>query len=125
MSLPFEPIWPWPLILAACAAMVTVVALAYPRRIHQLPRVARISLTGLRLFGVLLILLLMLRPVAQWKSQDRTESALYVLTDISPSMQTTDTPGGVSRSRPWLRRRRRCRLWRAGPKSGTATFPTR
>ena len=102
MSLHFEPIWPWPLMLAACVAMLAVVALAYPRRIQQLPPVTRISLSGLRLLSAFLILLLMLRPVAQLRSQDRSDSALYVLTDISPSMQTTDTPGGVSRRKAVL-----------------------
>lgn len=97
MSLHFEPIWSWPLTIIACAAMLLIVALAYPRQIRHLPAGWKRLLIVLRLLVVLLLSLLLLRPFAVFRQQDRSESVLYVLLDASRSMQTTDTPGGATR----------------------------
>lgn len=97
MSLHCEPVWSWTLTLIACAAMLSVTGLAYPRRIRQLSTGWRRTLIALRLAIVLLLCVLMLRPVVVFESTDKSEAILYVLTDASRSMQTTDIPGGGSR----------------------------
>lgn len=97
MSVHFEPAWSWPLTCLACAVMLAVVALAYPRRVRHLSAGWRRLLLLLRLLAVLLLCLLLLRPVLVYRHHDQSDSVLYVLTDASRSMQTSDTPGGVSR----------------------------
>ena len=88
MSVHFEPVWSWTLTLIACAAMLSVMSLAYPRRIRHLSSGWRTLLIGLRLTILLLICLVLLRPVAVFESDDRSEAILYWLNDASRSMTT-------------------------------------
>ena len=102
MKLALEPIWPWPLIILVCLAMLLVVAVGYPRRIRHLSSVWRRVLLGLRLILVLIITLWLLRPVAVYESDDRSDAVVYLLMDSSKSMQTPDAPGGISRREAML-----------------------
>lgn len=97
MKLAFEPVWPWPLILLVCAAMLGIVALGYPRQIQHLPVLWRRLLLGLRITLVLLMGLWLLRPFAVLETDDRSGAVLYLVMDASGSMQTTDAAGGLSR----------------------------
>ena len=103
MSVHFEPVWSWTLTLIACVAMLAVVWLGYPRRIRHLPTAWRRTLIALRLAILLLLCLLLLRPLVVFESQDQSDSILYILTDISRSMQTEDNPGGGTRRQALLK----------------------
>ncbi len=97
MSVHFEPVWSWALTVLACVAMLAVTWLGYPRRIGHLSRGWQKVLIGIRLAILTLIILLLLRPVAVFESNDKSEAILYVLCDASRSMQTEDIPGGITR----------------------------
>ena len=97
MKLGFEPIWPWPVVLLACAAMLSVVAVGYPRRIRHLPTAWQRILLGLRLLLVLLLSCWLLRPMIITETDDKSDAVLYVILDASRSMETPDGPGGSSR----------------------------
>ena len=103
MSVHFEPVWSWMLTLIACAAMLAVVWLGYPRRIRHVPSGWRRVLIALRLAIVFVLCLLLLRPLVVFESQDQSDSILYILTDISRSMQTEDIPGGATRRQALLK----------------------
>lgn len=103
MSFHFEPVWSWLLTTIALTAILFVLWLAYPRRIAHLPAGWRRVLLMLRLATTLLLALLLLRPVAVIRSDDQTESILYVLLDSSKSMSTQDAPGGGTRRQDVLR----------------------
>ncbi|MCA9050139.1 MAG: hypothetical protein KDA89_15490 [Planctomycetaceae bacterium] len=97
MALAFDPIWPWPLVVLACAVMTGTLLFGYPRRIRHLSPFWRRLLTGLRIAVIALLCLWMLRPSAVLESSDRSEAVVYVLADASGSMATSDAPGGVTR----------------------------
>ena len=103
MSVHFEPVWSWTLTLLACVAMLAVMWLAYPRRIRHLSSGWRKSLIGLRFGILLLIVLLLLRPVVVFETNDKSEAILYILSDASKSMQTEDVPGGGTRRQALLK----------------------
>ncbi|MEQ9409382.1 MAG: glutamine amidotransferase [Fuerstiella sp.] len=97
MKLAFEPVWPWPLLILACLAMLGVVAMGYPRQVRHLPVLWQRILLGLRLALVALMTLWLLRPAAILESDDRSDASLYVVLDASGSMSTPDAPGGITR----------------------------
>lgn len=97
MSLQFEPIWSWPLMLVAVAALVGAFVTGYPRRIRHLTAASRRTLLGLRIVSVVILCLLMLRPVMMSQREDKSDAVLYILTDSSRSMETTDTAAGSTR----------------------------
>ena len=83
--------------------MLAVTWLGYPRRTQHLPTGWRRTLILLRAGILILICLLLLRPVADFQSNDQSESVLYVLSDASRSMQTEDIPGGQTRRQALLK----------------------
>ncbi|MEZ6063390.1 MAG: glutamine amidotransferase [Planctomycetaceae bacterium] len=97
MNFSVDPIWPWPVLLLAVAAMFATVAVGYPRRVRQLSKPWQRTLLFLRLAIALLLMLWMLRPTFAVDRQDKSSAVLYVLADISRSMETPDGPGGVTR----------------------------
>ena len=103
MSVHFEPVWSWMLTLLAITAMLFVTWLGYPRRIRNLSTGWQRILIGLRLAIVIVISLLLLRPVAVFERDDKSEAILYVMTDASGSMQTDDAPGGGTRRQALLK----------------------
>lgn len=102
MKLVFEPIWPWPLVILACLAMVGVVAIGYPRRVKHLPVVWQRILLGIRLLLVLLIGLWLIRPLVTHETDNKDGGVLYVIIDSSRSMNTADAAGGTTRRRAAL-----------------------
>ena len=103
MSVHFEPVWSWTLTLLACVAMLAVMWLAYPRKIRHLPTGWQRILIGLRLAILVLLVLLLLRPVVVFETNDKSEAVLYVLSDSSRSMQTEDVAGGGTRRQALLK----------------------
>ncbi len=97
MKLAFEPIWPWPLIILACAGMLLVVAVGYPRRVRHLPPFWQRVLLGLRIALVLVLTFWLCRPLVVLESDDKSDAVLYVVTDASRSMETPDGIGGTTR----------------------------
>ena len=103
MSVHFEPVWSWMLTLLAIAAMLFVTWLGYPRRIKHLTTGWQRILIALRLAIVIVISLLLLRPIAVFERDDKSEAILYVMTDASGSMQTDDAVGGGTRRQALLK----------------------
>jgi hypothetical protein len=103
MSVHFEPVWSWMLTLLAIAAMLFVTWMGYPRRIKHLTIGWQRILIGLRLAIVIVISLLLLRPIAVFERDDKSEAILYVMTDASGSMQTDDAVGGGTRRQSLLK----------------------
>lgn len=97
MSLGFDPVYSWPIVILAICGLLAVVAVGYPRRIQHLPPVWRRSLLALRLGLVAILAFWLTRPVFVIQSDDQSDAVLYLLTDASASMQTEDGPGGISR----------------------------
>ena len=98
MPVSFAPVWPWPFVLLCCAALVATVSVGYPRRIRHLSSGRQRLLLLTRIATVLLLLFLMLRPSLVLTSQQPRKVVVYVLSDVSPSMQTPDGPGSATRS---------------------------
>lgn len=97
MNLSFAPVWSWPVVLLCCAAVTGVIMLGYPRRIRHLSVVRQRLLLSIRVLLALLLLCLMLRPSLLLTSQSVEKSVIYVLGDLSRSMQTPDAPGSLTR----------------------------
>ncbi|MEO1996004.1 MAG: hypothetical protein ABGZ17_12085, partial [Planctomycetaceae bacterium] len=58
----FEPIWSWPIVLAAVLSLMGLVLWTYPPRVRHLSPFRRRSLLGLRLAAVCALAFAMLRP---------------------------------------------------------------
>lgn len=102
MKLVIDPIWSWPLVVIAVAALLAIVLLTYPPRIRHLPQSYRRLLLGLRLLAAVLLGLAMLRPAIQLRETDRESFVLLVVGDASRSFGTEDGPGGISRRQQML-----------------------
>ncbi len=72
--------------------------LGYPRRVRHLSPARQRLLLAVRAVMVLLLLFLMLRPSLLLTSKTVEKAVIYVLSDSSPSMQTPDAPGGLTRA---------------------------
>ncbi|SFI18454.1 hypothetical protein [Planctomicrobium piriforme] len=98
-----EPVWSWPWIGVAAAAMLALVLLTYPPRVRSLPPRWRYTLIGLRLLTALVLIFAMLRPSIQIEETDKQHSEIAVLFDSSGSMNTPDGPGGLTRRESLLK----------------------
>lgn len=78
MSVHFEPVWSWALTLLACLAMLGVMWLAYPRRTDLPAGWQRILIWIATLAILVLLVLLLLRPVAVFESNDKSEAILFL-----------------------------------------------
>ncbi|MBM4077061.1 MAG: hypothetical protein FJ267_15635, partial [Planctomycetes bacterium] len=97
MTLTFEPIWPWPIVLVTSVALLTLAIFAFRVQRQSLPgRYVSVLLT-LRLLSLLALIFAMLRPAFQKTETDETPTELYILTDVSRSMNTDDMPNKTSR----------------------------
>lgn len=85
------------MIFAAMVAMFAVVRVGYPRQIQRLPKLWQRVLTALRIALLLLVSIWLSRPVVIYESDDSSNAVVYVLMDVSQSMQTPDAFGGRSR----------------------------
>ncbi|MFO0975772.1 MAG: glutamine amidotransferase [Planctomycetaceae bacterium] len=97
MSLQFEPVWSWLFAIAVFAAVLSVIRIAYPRRIQHLSPAARNSLIALRVLIAVVLFLMTLRPVMMLESDDQSNAVMYLLCDASKSMNTEDIPEGGTR----------------------------
>lgn len=97
MRLIVEPVWNWPWVMLAAAAMLTFVLATYPQRVRHLSPAWRWTLLGLRTLAALTLVFCMLRPSIQISETDRRQSEIAVLMDCSRSMNTPDSPGGLTR----------------------------
>jgi hypothetical protein len=92
-----EPVWSWPLVLLASAALIGVVLLTYPQRVAHLPPFWRRLLIGLRLLTAIVLIFALLRPALRYSDVDKQAAQLIVLTDASRSMTTADAAAGLTR----------------------------
>jgi len=99
----FEPIWPWPIVLAAVLSLVGLVLWTYPARVRHLSPFRRRCLLGLRLAAVCLLAFAMLRPGVELRESEQGTATLIVLADATRSMQTPDGPGGLTRRQTLLK----------------------
>ena len=102
MTLGFDPVYSWPMVLLVICGLLAVVSIGYPRRIRHLTSGWRRWLIALRLGLVAILAFWLLRPMMVIESDDESDAVLYVVTDFSGSMQTEDGPGGVSRRKAML-----------------------
>ena len=98
MSLQFDPVWSWPLLLLVFLAVVLITRHVYPQRIAHLQHSRRRLLIVLRYAVVALLLLLSLRPAIVVTDSSSQQGVMYVLLDASRSMQTQDEAGGSRRA---------------------------
>lgn len=92
-----EPVWSWPLVLLASAALIGVVLATYPQRVAHLPPFWRKLLIGLRIVTALVLIFAMVRPAIRYTEIDRQAAQFLVLADASRSMGTADGPAGMTR----------------------------
>ena len=95
--LAFEPVWPWPTVLAVVMALAALVWWTYRPRLAPLPPWTRRTLLGLRFATILLLLFALLRPELRHSSTDDSDAVLVVLTDASRSMSVPDATAGRTR----------------------------
>lgn len=92
-----DPVWPWPVTIAASAALIAIVLVTYPPRVRHVSTGWRRMLIGLRLAAALLLIWMLLRPAVRFTSIDSQAAQLVILADASRSMTTPDGPGGITR----------------------------
>lgn len=97
MSFSLEPVWSWPVVLAAAAALVAVVLVTQRAVASRLTPGRQRVLLGLRLTAAILLIWAMFRPVLQISEVTEGKAQLLILADASRSMNTADGPGGKSR----------------------------
>lgn len=92
-----EPVWSWPVTIAASLALIGLVLLTYPPRVRHLRPFWRRLLLGMRLAAAAVLIWALFRPAVRFVTVDAQSAQLVVLTDASRSMTTPDGPGGISR----------------------------
>jgi len=92
-----EPVWPWPVTIAAAVGLMALVLVTYPPRVRHFPPFWRRLLLGLRLFAALILIWMLLRPAVRFVTIDSQAAQLVIMTDASRSMTTPDGPGGITR----------------------------
>lgn len=97
MDVLFEPVWPWPVVVAVALLLVGSTIWAYTRRHPQLPLGKRRLLMSLRLLAAAALIFAMFRPVVQFSETTAAEVELLVALDSSRSMSVKDGPGGAER----------------------------
>jgi uncharacterized membrane protein len=97
MSLSFEPIASWPVVLVAAVLVMILTLWAYRQRLRGTSGRWRWFALGLRLAAVLLCFVAALRPSVVVQEKTKQPSSLVFLSDGSTSMQLTDEAGGKSR----------------------------
>lgn len=97
MSVSFDPIASWFVVVAAAVFVTVLTVWAYAQRLRGTSGRWRWFALGLRLAAVLLCVLAALRPSIIIQEKKKQPAALVFLTDLSTSMQITDEAGGKSR----------------------------
>ena len=97
ISLGFNPIGPWPVLLGASAVVTGLTLWAYSRRLKGSEGRWRYVAVALRLLALLLCLLAALRPSVYLNEKKKQDSSVVVLLDTSTSMEIGDEVRGQSR----------------------------
>lgn len=97
MSLSFDPIASWFVVVAAAVVVTVLTVWAYAQRLRGTAGRWRWVALGLRLTAVLLCVLAAMRPSVVLQEKKKQPSAIVFLLDDSTSMQITDEAGGKSR----------------------------
>lgn len=92
-----DPVWPWPVTIAASIGLIALVLLTYPQRVRHFAPFWRRLLLGLRLAAALVIIWMLLRPAIRFVTIDSQAAQLVLMGDVSRSMTTPDGPGGIPR----------------------------
>lgn len=96
VSLHGDPVWSW-VFVAAMAAGLLGVLLAFPPDRTRLSPVGRMVLVCLRMTAFLAVVLCMLRPTVVATQKARQQGTVVVLADASESMTVADGPAGRTR----------------------------
>src|SRR6478735_6854576 len=86
MTPTFDPIAPWPVLVAFAALIVGLTLWAYARRLRGTSGAWRWFALGLRLVAILLCFLAALRPSVVLQEKKRQAASLVFLVDTSSSM---------------------------------------
>ena len=97
ISLSFNPIGPWPILLGAAVAVTALTLWAYSRRLKGSDGRWRYVAVTLRLLALLLCLLAALRPSVFLNEKKKQDASLVVLVDTSTSMSIGDEVRGQTR----------------------------
>ena len=97
MHLSLRPIFPWPVVVLASLAVLTLTIWAYQQKFRGTSGRWRWVAFGLRLAAVLMCLFAALRPSVLIDEKQKQDSVVLFLIDASRSMTTTDEVGGQSR----------------------------
>ena len=97
VSLTFNPIGPWPVLLGASVAVTALTLWAYSRRLKGSDGRWRYVAVALRLLALLLCLLAALRPSVILNEKKKQNSSVVVLVDTSTSMTIGDEVRGQTR----------------------------
>jgi uncharacterized membrane protein len=96
-SVSFDPIGPWPALVAAAGAVLVLTLWAYMRKLHGSTGAWRWVALSLRLLALLLCLLAALRPSVILQEKKRQAASLVLLLDSSTSMTLSDEVRGQTR----------------------------
>lgn len=97
VSLGFNPVFAWPLLLAGAAAILASVWWAYRLRVRGATTRWRWVAVALRVLAVILCVLAAFRPSLLVAEKRQRDSVVLFLVDSSASMTVTDEAGGRSR----------------------------
>ncbi len=90
-------VWSWPIVALVAVALVGFVLLTYPPRVRHLSKFTRRFMIALRLLAVLTLVFAMIRPEVRYTEHDRKSAVIFVATDASRSMTTTDGEANSTR----------------------------
>ena len=97
ISLTFNPIVPWPVLLGAAVAVTALTLWAYSRRLQGSDGRWVYVVVTLRLLALLLCLLAALRPSVFLNEKKKQSASVVVLVDVSTSMNIGDEVRGQTR----------------------------
>lgn len=97
MSVSFNPIGPWPLVVIVMIGVLAATWSAYAHRLRHSSRRARFAAVTLRFIAVCLCLLAALRPSLIIDEPKKQTAEVIFLADSSTSMLIKDEVGGKSR----------------------------
>ena len=99
-SLSTLPAW---VLALAVTALVAAVALSFRGFRSEPAGARRVALLGFRVLAALLVLILLLEPGIELRSESRVRARIALLFDTSKSMKYPASPGGPSRAEELVR----------------------
>ncbi len=97
MSITFQPIGPWPVVVILAAIVVFLTLWAYAQRMRHTKGAWRWFALGLRLLAVLLCLVAALRPSINFPEKKKQTAAIILMIDRSKSQTFNDEVNGQQR----------------------------